>query len=114
MIVCAMGSKAKRVMLAGGNAGRQLIIDYGKGRYASMTQMPSLDFQCHVAWSDERGETLTPVDYFPNFIGEMLRFFAGSAPVAPREETLAVMALMEAAAAAQRRPGEWVKVPSAE
>ena len=114
MIVCAMGSKAKRVMLAGGNAGRQLIIDYGKGRYASMTQMPSLDFQCHVAWSDERGETLTPVDYFPNFIGEMLRFFAGGAPVAPREETLAVMALMEAAAAAQRRPGEWVKVPSAE
>lgn len=79
-----------------------------------MTQMPSLDFQCHVAWSDERGETLTPVDYFPNFIGEMLRFFAGGAPVAPREETLAVMALMEAAAAAQRRPGEWVKVPSAE
>lgn len=45
-----------------------------------MTQMPSLDFQCHVAWSDERGETLTPVDYFPNFIGEMLRFFAGGAP----------------------------------
>ena len=71
------------------------------------------DFFKKYFWN-ERGETLTPVDYFPNFIGEMLRFFAGGAPVAPREETLAVMALMEAAAAAQRRPGEWVKVPSAE
>lgn len=114
MIVCTMGSKAKRVMLAGGSAGRQLIIDYGKGRYASMTQLPTLEFQCHVAWNDGHGETLTPVDYFPNFIGEMLRFFAGGAPVAPREETLAVMGLMEAAVAAQRHPGEWVKVPSAE
>lgn len=114
MIVSVMGAKAKRVMVTGSENARQAVIDYGKNRYASFTQMPHLDFVCNVTWSDGQSETVIPTDYFPNFIKDMLSFFIGGAPVAPREETLAVMAIIDAATAAAKKPGSWVKIGSAE
>lgn len=110
MIVSVMGTRAKRVMVAGGEHSRQVTIDYGKGRYASFVQMEQLDFVCNAAWADGHGETIVPIDYFPNFMGDMLSFFLGGAAVAPREETLAVIAILDAALAAARKPGEWTKV----
>ncbi|MBQ3079159.1 MAG: tRNA (guanosine(37)-N1)-methyltransferase TrmD [Clostridia bacterium] len=110
MIVSVMGVKPKRVMVAGNNSARQVVIDYGKNRFAAFTQAPSLDFVCTVAYEDGTGETIVPVDYFPNFIHDMLLFFTGGEPVAKKEETLAIMAILDAAKEAERKPGSFVKV----
>lgn len=50
-------------------------------------------------------------DFFPRFICNLLAFFEnGKAPV-PREQTLEIMALREAGAAALASPDTWVAVP---
>ena len=112
MIVYLMGAKPKRVMFTGNPAARQLVIDYGKDRYASMTQMDHLDFALNVTWTDGKGETVIPGGYFQSFAEDLLVYLNGGSPVAPKEDTLAVIALLEAASAAARKPGSWVKVPS--
>ena len=48
--------------------------------------------------------------FFPNFIHDMLIFFNGGEPVAPKEETLEVMALIETVMKAAKKPGSWLKV----
>ena len=72
---------------------------------------PSLDFTCAAAWNDGQGETIVPIDFFQNFIHDMLVFFNGGEPVAPKEETLAVIAILEAATEASKKCGSWVKIP---
>lgn len=110
MIVSVMGVKGKRVLLTGNDYARQLVIDYGKNRFASMTQMPALDFAVSATWADGHSENIVPIDFFPNFIHDMLKFFNGDKPIAAKEETLHIMAILDAAKEADTKKGTWVKI----
>lgn len=110
MIVKVMGTNAKRVLVTGTENAHNVVIDYGKDRYATMSQAPMYDFSCAVTWEDGHGEMVIPTDYFPNFIHDMLLFFNGGEAIAPKEETLEVMALIETIMAAAKKCGSWVKV----
>ncbi len=110
MIVSVMGENAKRVMACGTDAAANITIDYGKNRYACMTQSPACDFTCSVAWEDGKGDFIKPVDYFKSFIEDMLKYFAGGDKIAPEAQTIAVMKLLDASKAAMRRQGAWIKI----
>ncbi len=110
MIVKVMGVGAKRVLVTGTENAHNVVIDYGKDRCATMSQAPMYDFTCAVTWEDGQGEMVIPTDYFPNFIHDMLVFFNGGEPVAPKEETIEIMALIETIIKASKKPGAWLKV----
>ncbi|MBQ5769678.1 MAG: Gfo/Idh/MocA family oxidoreductase, partial [Clostridia bacterium] len=110
MIVKVMGVGAKRVLVTGTENAHNVMIDYGKDRYATMSQAPMYDFSCAVTWEDGQGEMVIPTDFFPNFIHDMLAFFAGGEPIAPKAETIEIMTLIETITKAAKKPGTWLKV----
>ena len=109
MIVSVLGDAPKKVLLQETGAARQLLVDYGEQK-ACMVQMPSQAFTVLLAKADGSGETLPCEAFFDRLMLEILSFFQTRKPLVSRKETLAVMALLEAAQSAQRKPGEWVRV----
>ncbi len=109
MIVSVLGDAPKRVLLQEIGQARQLLVDYGEKK-ACMIQMPSQAFSVLLAKVDGSGEALPCEAFFDRLMLEILSFYQTREPLVDRRETLAVMALLEAAQAAQRKPGEWVPV----
>ena len=108
-IVAVMGTGVKRVKaFAMGSSVTQLIMDYGDGRMASFTQTPNPYAEFNFMVSDgEKGERLDSSDYYVNTMKAILDFFeTGISPVA-EEETLEVLALIDAAKQARQNPDVW-------
>ena len=103
-IVAVMGVGVKRVKaFAVGNAVTQLLLDYGDGRMASFTQTPNPFAEFNFMVSDGmRGERLESADYYINTMRAILDFFITRVPPVPEEETLEVLALIEAAKQARQ------------
>ena len=97
MIVSLMGVGAKRLKSLSTGNGRILIVEYKDGRRASMLQMQDMPFQASIQLKDGSGVLVNQfADMFPRLISEILDFFeTGDIPV-PTEETLAIMAIIEA------------------
>ena len=108
-IVAVMGCDIKRVKtFSVGNKVTQLIIDYGGGKLASFTQTPNPWAEFNFMVSDgETGERLDSSDYYPNLMYAMLDFFGSGVSPVNKEETLTVLALIDAAKDARRYPDEW-------
>ncbi len=108
-IVAVMGCGIRRVKaFAVGEKVTQLIIEYEDSKLASFTQTPNPWAEFNFMVSDgEKGERLDSSDYYPNLMYAILDFFAtGVSPVC-KEETLTVLALIDAAKDARRYPDEW-------
>ncbi len=111
-IVAVMGVGVKRVKaFAVGSMVTQLIMDYGDGRMASFTQSPNPYAEFNFQVSDgERGERLDSSDYYINAMKAILDFFeTGISPV-PEEETMEVLALIDAAKRARQSPDVWLEL----
>ncbi len=109
MIVAVFGDAPDRVLVTGSPKGRQVLLDYGD-RQASMLQMPCQDFTVSLAFAGDESCLLRPDGYFDQLIASMLTFFRTGVPPVPRSQTMAVMALLDAAGRAARMPGHWVTV----
>ena len=48
--------------------------------------------------------------YFDRFIGNLVRFFETGEGAVDKEQTISVMAMIEAARKAEEAPGEWVEI----
>ena len=48
--------------------------------------------------------------YFDRFIGNLVRFFETGEGAVDKEQTISVMAMIEAARKAEEVPGEWVEI----
>jgi hypothetical protein len=114
MVVLLMGPGATRVKSLSSEHGRLLVAEYPDGRRASMTQMPATPFHVSMQLKDGKGVFIPECsDIFTRMIHSMLDFFeTGQAP-APKEETLAIMALIEAGRKALGSYDSWVKVEKA-
>jgi hypothetical protein len=114
MIVVLMGPGATRVKSLSSEHGRLLVAEYPGGRRASMLQMPAAPFQLSLQLKDGQGVFIKECsDIFTHMIHAMLDFFEGGRAPAPKEETLAIMALIEAGRKALGSYDSWVKVEQA-
>lgn len=108
-IVTVMGVGVKRVKaFAVGTGVTQMILDYGDGRLASFTQTPNpwAEF-CFMVSDGEKGERLDSSDFYIPTMKAILDFFeTGISPV-PAEETLEILALIDAAKKARQTPDVW-------
>ncbi len=89
----------------------QELAAYPDGRQASMLQMPELPF--HLSLQLKNGDgVFHPAcsDIFPRLIHAMLDFFETGKPPVPQEETLEIMALLEAGQKAIEQQDTWIEV----
>ena len=113
-IVALMGPGIKRLKaFAVGSAVTQLILDYGDRRLASFMQTPQPWAEFNFMVSDgETGKRLISDDgnFYHNLMKAILDFFVhGICPV-EKEETLEILAVIDAAKAARRRPDTWLDI----
>lgn len=111
IIVTLMGCGADRIKSLSSNNGRLLVIEYPGGRRASMLQMQEAPFQVTIQLQGGDGVFISECsDMFPRQIHAILDFFeTGRSPV-PKEETLEVMALIDAGSKALSAYDTWVMV----
>lgn len=109
-LVMLLGLGACRVMSVGSATARMLVVDYPDGRRGSLLQTAEHPFGFSVQVGDRTLVLDDMGDFFPRFIAAMLAFFqTGEIPV-PKEQTLEIMALIEAGGAALASPDTWVAV----
>ncbi|RXZ81308.1 hypothetical protein EBB07_14960 [Paenibacillaceae bacterium] len=114
MIVTLMGAGAQRIKSLSTEHARQLIVEYGDGRQASMLQMEHAPFQAVVQLKQADGAFVPACsDIFVRLIDAVLDFFETGKPPVPQEETLAIMALIDAGAEALRNRDAWIQVKQA-
>lgn len=113
-IVALMGPGVRRVKGFGvGSMVTQLILDYGDGRLASFVQSPQPWAEFNFMVSDgETGQRLVSDDrdFYHNLAKAILDFFVyGVCPV-PKEETLEILAIIDAARQARIRQDTWFDI----
>lgn len=111
-MVALMGCGAKRVKsFPVGDNVTQMMIDWGDGRMGSFLQTPNKWAEFNFMVSDGKtGERLASEDYYINLMNAILSFFVTGISPVPREETLEVMALIDAARASRQNPDIWLEV----
>lgn len=111
IIVALMGTDAKRIKSVSTSQCRQLIIEYEQDRRASFLQTEQAPFQALISYRDGTGEHLSQFsDMFLQLIDHILCFFEDKQPPVKPEETLAVIALIEAGEQALLHYDEWIEV----
>jgi len=111
MIVTLMGTRAKRIKSLSTDNGRHFVVEFDNGRQASYLQMKSAPFQAIVQLKDGEGSFIAQCsNMFEELIDAILRFFEDGKPPVQPEETLAVIALIEAGQAALAQRDEWIEV----
>lgn len=111
-IVALMGPEAARVLFTGSEACPALTIEYRDGRRAHFSHH---GWDCPFAMTLDLSEGKTKrlvveSDYFRLFMREMTGFFLGKEPPVSHRDTVAVIAVREAAVKASQTPGQWVEV----
>lgn len=111
MIVALMGTGAERMKSLSVNDSRLLVIEYGDGRQATFSQLQQAPFQVHIQLNS--GESIWIPEctgMFPKLMDSILVFFETGIPPVPMEETLEIMALIDAGKKAIAQRDSWVKV----
>lgn len=113
-IVALMGTGVKRLKgFAVGSAVTQLILDYGDGRMANFVQSPQPWAEFNFMVSDgETGKRLHSDDrnFYHNLAKAIMDFFVhGICPVR-KEETLEILAIIDAARIARTKQDVWLDI----
>lgn len=111
MLVMLMGAGAQKVMQCGTEAGKLMLVDYGNGRRASVNLIPGHPFRLSAQFGKDKCKVINEMpDFFPRFIEGMLKFFDTTIPLVPKEQTLEIVALVEAGTKALAKSDQWIKV----
>ncbi len=108
IVVLMGGNCADRVMYTGTEHFPSLKLAFSDGRHADIVHMPG-SFRSHIGYKNGKTADITVSSpYFSLFIEGMLEFFrTGEIPV-PHAQTLAVIAIREAALKAMEAPFTWI------
>lgn len=111
-IVALMGTGVRRVKaFASGSMVTQMILDYGDGRWASFMQAPQpyAEFNFMISPDGETGARLVSDDrdFYHNLMKAVLDFFAHGILPVKEEETLEILALIDAARVARTHADTW-------
>jgi len=111
-IVALLGPDIRRLMYVGTDVWPVIVMEYADGRRAVMSQH---GWECPFGMQiDKKGGTTESIvvssDYFNGFIREMADFFLHGNVKVPHEETVAIMAVREAAVKASFSPDTWIDI----
>ncbi len=109
-----MGSNVSRVMSVGSGKYESMVLEFADGRSAVMSHYGwsgGIDFEFVASYADGTNVKIPAMsNTFPNFIASMLDFFRTGKIYAAHDETVAIMAVIEAGNRALQTPGVWVEV----
>lgn len=110
-----MGTSAARVMVAGDDSFRTMLIEMRDGRLASVSLFANgSPFVTQIArvkgGAGENSFLEIKSDYFGAFIAELVDFFRTGEEKVPHDQTVAIMALRAAGQRAMQTPGEWIDI----
>ena len=109
-----MGSNVSRVMSVGSGKYESLVLQFADGRSAVMSHYGwngGIDFEFTASYADGTNVKIPQMsNNFPNFMTALLDFFRTGETKAAHDETVAIMAVIEAGNRALKTPGEWVEV----
>lgn len=112
-IVTLMGTEVEKVMYAGTDMTPHILLQYKDGRAATIAHMPEAPFALYINNTDGTTVSIPATsEFFPNLMKKMMEFFKTEGKVvgAPKEQTIAVIAVIDAAKEAKKNPGTWVNV----
>lgn len=112
-IVTMMGIGVEKVMYAGTDMTPHIVLQYKDGRVATIAHMPESPFALYINNTDGTTKCIPATsEFFPKLLETIVEFFAseGKKIGAPKEETIAVIAVIETAKEAKKTPGVWVNV----
>lgn len=110
-IICMMDARPARLMFLGSAEHPSYLIEFEDGRHAQIwhRKLKGGSYRLNFVNSENRA---TPVkvesDYFRLFLEELVRSFRTGVVPVPHEQTVAVMACIEAAVKGMERPFEWI------
>ena len=106
-----MKTDPKRVMFLGDKDHPSIVIEFADGRLAQFYQGIWIDFEISVADKDNNmTKHIIKSDYFMLFIENLVKFFdTGVIPV-PHQQTVNVVATIDAGRKAAEKPFEWVEI----
>lgn len=116
MMCTIMKCGAKRMMAVQNSRNRNIIVDYGEGRYASFLQMHTDDpygvpFITSAEMPDGTAHYYTIQDgYQSRFIDHLVEFFATGVPQVDGGETIDLMGMLDVARKALEKPFEWFEI----
>lgn len=111
MIVTLMGTGVNRIKRQSTNHTCTLILEYADGRKASMVQVQEVPFQASLQLTNGKGIYINQCsDIFPRLIDTMLDFFENGKTPVPKDETLEIMALLEAGFKVAAKDDTWITV----
>ena len=111
MIVKKLGTGAVSLTVTEEERGVAVSVNYSDARSASMLWSPNLSFS--VKMKDAAGESYfseITSEFFGGLIADIVSFFGGKKPRFPREETLEVIAMVEAAVYGRDHLGEIINI----
>jgi len=112
MMVMAIGTGATRVKQVGNEQAKVTVVDYADGRRGLMNQSTPFPFQFAAYYGENQAAVINDMgDFFPRCIESILRFFDSGKSEVPKEQTLEVIALVEAGVSSLGKPDQWVAVP---
>lgn len=112
MLVMSLGVGAQRVMQVGNDGANLMLVDYPDHRRGSIYLSPGHPFQMSLQFAERSLRLDVMDDFFPRFVDAMMLFLDTAESTVPKEETLEIMALVEAGVQALDTPEVWVDLPS--
>ncbi|MEK3888013.1 Gfo/Idh/MocA family oxidoreductase [Bacillus sp. FSL K6-3431] len=111
MIVSQMGPGSKQIKSLSSNNSSLLVIEYDDGRQASFSQMQHAPFQVNLQFKNGQGVWIQEcTDMFTRLIDSILVFFETGIPPVPKEETLEIIALIDAGKKALENRDTWIRI----
>lgn len=111
IIVSLLGPGAKRIKSLSSGNGRLLAVEYMNGQRASMLQMANMPFQVSLQLKNGDGMFINQcTDIFQLLVHSMLEFFKTGKPPVSRDETLEIMALIDAGNKALENDDKWIEI----
>lgn len=111
MIVSALGTEAKRLIVSGSDEHLSGIVEYPDHRLAQFTYAPHTNGFSFMGMNRNTFRAAPQCTHiFENLIEEMMRFFNTGISVIPEEESVEISALCHTAVIAMKMPGVWHEV----
>lgn len=110
-VVAIMEKRPVRIMATGDKAFPSFLIEFEDGKIARTEQFDSAEFEMYVGYDDGTSDFIkAEEDIFKGFILKVIEYFESGKLVAEHNQTLAVIALLDAAKEAREKPFVWIDV----